>query len=226
MSLVIALNRGRILAECLPLLAEAGIEPDEDVRTSRKLIFPTRRGGHKLVIMRGADVPTYVTHGTADIGVVGKDTLLEAPPMAGYYERLDLNIARCRIVTAFAEEAPPERLAYQPAHNDAFRVATKFVNVSRGFFAGKGRQVTIIPLAGAMEIAPTLNLADCIVDIVDTGNTLKANGLKEHETIAHISSRLIANRASMKTKFDEIEALLSQLRAAVERRGQADGGGV
>ena len=106
MPLVIALNRGRILAECLPLLAEAGIEPDEDVRSSRKLIFPTRRGGHKLVIMRGADVPTYITHGTADIGVVGKDTLLEAPPMAGYYERLDLNIARCRIVTAFAEDAP------------------------------------------------------------------------------------------------------------------------
>lgn len=226
MPLVIALNRGRVLSECLPLLAEAGIEPEEDVSASRKLIFPTRRGGHRLVIMRGVDVPTYVTHGTADIGVVGKDTLLEASTTAGYYERLDLNIARCRIVTAFAQDAPPERLAYQPVHNGAFRVATKFVNVSRGFFAGKGRQVTIIPLAGAMEIAPALNLADCIVDIVDTGNTLKANGLKEHETVAHISSRLIVNRASMRTKFDEIEALISRLRSAVQQRGEADGGGL
>ena len=226
MPLVIALNRGRILSECLPLLTEAGIEPEEDLGVSRKLIFPTLRGGHRLVIMRGADVPTYVTHGTADIGVVGKDTLLEAPTAAGYYERLDLNIAHCRIVTAFPKGAPPERLAYQPAHNGAFRVATKFVNVSRGFFAGKGRQATIIPLAGAMEIAPALNLADCIVDIVDTGNILKANGLKEHETVAHISSRLIVNRASMRTKFDEIEALISRLRAGVELRGQAEGGGL
>ena len=226
MPLVIALNRGRILAECLPMLAQAGIEPDEDVNASRKLIFPSQRGEHRLVIMRGADVPTYVTHGTADIGIVGKDTLLEAPPTAGYYERLDLNIGRCRIVTALPKDAAPERLAYQPAYNGAFRVATKFVSVSRGFFARKGRQVSIIPLAGTMEIAPTLNLADCIVDIVDTGNTLKANGLREHETIAHISSRLIVNRASMRTKFDEIEALICQLRAAVERRRQADGGGL
>ena len=104
--------------------------------------------------MRGADVPTYVTHGTADIGVVGKDTLLEAPPMAGYYERLDLNIARCRMSPPSPRTPPPERLAYQPAHNGAFRVATKFVNVSRGFFAGKGRQVTIIPLAGPWKSPP------------------------------------------------------------------------
>ena len=224
MSLVIALNRGRMLAECLPLLAKAGIAPAEDTASSRKLIFDSREGGHKLVIMRGADVPTYVTYGTADIGVVGKDTLLEAPSAAGFHERLDLNIARCRIVTAFPRNAPKEHLAYQAAKNGGFRTATKFVNVSRSFFARKGAQVAIIPLAGAMEIAPSLNLADCIVDIVDTGKTLRANGLKEHETIAHISARLIVNRASMKTKFDEIEALIRQLRAAVERGRRTDGG--
>lgn len=215
MPLVIALNRGRILAECLPLLAKAGIEPAEDTASSRKLIFDSREGGHKLVIMRGADVPTYVTYGTADVGVVGKDRLLEAPSSAGFYERLDLGIARCRIVTAFPQNAPEEHLAYQSANNGGFRTATKFVNLSRSFFAHKGVEVAIIPLAGAMEIAPSLNLADCIVDIVDTGNTLRANGLKEHETIAHISSRLIVNRASMKTKFDEIEALIGRLRAAI-----------
>lgn len=216
MPLVIALNRGRVLAECLPLLAKAGVAPAEDPSATRKLVFPTLTGGHRLVIMRGADVPTYVAHGAADVGVVGKDTLLEAASSLGYYERLDMGIARCRIVTAFAAEAPTDLLAYRPQHGNPIRVATKFVNLSRRFFAAKGCPATIIPLAGAMEIAPLMNLADCIVDIVDTGGTLKANGLREHETVAHISSRLIVNRASMKTRFDEIEALLARLRPIVQ----------
>ena len=216
MPLTIALNRGRVLTQCLPLLAKAGIAPAENPDASRKLIFPSLEGGHRLVIMRGADVPTYVAHGAADVGVVGKDTLLEAASPYGHYERLDLDIACCRIVTAFAEEAPARLLAYRPQHSGAIRVATKFVNLSRRFFAGKGCPVAIIPLAGAVEIAPMMNLADCIVDIVDSGNTLKANGLREHETIAHVSSRLIVNRASMKTRFDEIEALLTRLRAVME----------
>ena len=207
MALVIALNRGRILKDCLPLLAKVGIEPAEDVDASRKLIFATQAGDHKLVIMRGSDVPTYVEYGAADIGIIGKDTLLECGSSRGYYERLDLQVGHCRIMTAAPKGA---KLVAGP-----LRVATKFVNVSRDYFERQGRQVSIIPLAGAMEIAPMMNLADCIVDIVDTGNTLKANGLEAGETIAEITTRLIVNRASMKTKFDEVEHLVDALRSVV-----------
>ena len=207
MPLVIALNRGRILKECLPLLANIGIEPVEEVGGSRKLIFETRTGGHQLVVMRGSDVPTYVEYGAADVGITGKDTLLECASTMGYYERFDLKIGRCRIMTAAPKGVVPVA--------GPLRVATKFVNVSRDYFDRLGRQVSIIPLAGAMEIAPIMNLADCIVDIVDTGNTLEANGLEPGETIAEITSRLIVNRASMKTKFDEVEAVIDALRSAV-----------
>ncbi len=208
MALVIALNRGRILKDCLPLLAKVGIEPVEDVDASRKLIFETRAGDYKLVIMRGSDVPTYVEYGAADIGITGKDTLLECGSSRGYYERLDLQIGHCRIMTAAPKGA---ELVAGP-----LRVATKFVKVSRDYFERQGRQVSIIPLAGAMEIAPVMNLADCIVDIVDTGNTLKANGLEAGEIVAEITTRLIVNRASMKTKFDEVEALVEALRSVVD----------
>lgn len=208
--LTIALNRGRILAECLPLLEAAGVRPAEALEGSRKLVFETAEGGHTLVVMRGSDVPTYVAYGAADLGIVGKDTLLEHGG-AGFYERLDLGIGRCRLMTAAPVGADLER--------GPLRVATKFVNVARRHFERQGRQVTVIPLSGAMEIAPLMNLADCIVDIVDTGNTLKANGLVALETIAHISARLIVNRASMKTRFDQVQALV----AAVERAmGPAD----
>ncbi|MEQ8482921.1 MAG: ATP phosphoribosyltransferase [Pseudomonadales bacterium] len=201
--LTIALNRGRILAECLPLLAAAGIRPAEDIDGSRKLVFETAEGGHTLVVMRGSDVPTYVEFGAADVGIVGKDTLLEHPG-DGFYERLDLGIGRCRLMTAAPVGA---RLDARP-----LRVATKFVRVARDYFEQQGRQVTIIPLSGAMEIAPLMNLADCIVDIVDTGNTLKANGLEALDTIAEISTRLIVNRASMKTRFDAVQGLIEALR--------------
>jgi ATP phosphoribosyltransferase len=201
--LTIALNRGRILKECLPLLKAAGVEPAEDLDASRKLVFETRAGDHTLVVMRGSDVPTYVEYGAADIGIVGKDTLMEYGG-SGFYERLDLRIGRCRLMTAAPVGAA---LDVGP-----LRVATKFVNVARNYYEAQGRQVTIIPLSGAMEIAPLMDLADCIVDIVDTGNTLVANGLEARDTIAHISSRVIVNRASMKTRFDEVQALISRLR--------------
>ena len=213
MPLVIALNRGRLLEQSLPLLAAAGIAPSEDPKGSRKLIFDAAAGGHKLVIMRGSDVPTYVAHGAADAGIVGKDTLLETGLSQGFYERLDLRIGRCRLVVAHPQGAPPpgERPGGGP-----LRVATKYVNSSRRFFERRGCHAAIIPLSGAMEIAPGMNLADCIVDIADTGRTLAANGLAEGEIIAQISARLIVNRASMKTKFDEIGGLVARLRRAVE----------
>lgn len=204
--LTIALNRGRILDEGLPLLAAAGLHPAEDPRASRKLVFETAEGGHRLVVMRGADVPTYVEYGAADVGIVGKDTLLEHGG-SGFYERLDLGIGRCRLMTA----APA---GFRANGNGPLRVATKYVRSARRYFEAQGRNVTIIPLSGAMEIAPLMNLADCIVDIVDTGNTLKANGLVALDTIAEISARVIVNRASMKTRFDEVQALIDALREA------------
>ena len=203
--LTIALNRGRILSECLPLLAAAGVRAAEDMEGSRTLVFDTVDGGHTLVVMRGSDVPTYVEYGAADVGIVGKDTLLEYGG-SGFYERLDLRVGRCRLMTAAPVAANLER--------GPLRVATKYVNVARDFFETQRRQVTVIPLSGAMEIAPLMDLADCIVDIVDTGNTLKANGLEPIATIAEISARVIVNRASMKTRFDEVQSLIEALRKA------------
>jgi ATP phosphoribosyltransferase len=207
MGLTIALNRGRILRECLPLLAAAGIEPEEDPGSSRKLILNSLSGGHRIVVVRGSDVPTYVEYGAADVGVTGKDTLLEYGAGAGFYERLDLGIGRCRLMTAVPEGAA--------LGSGKLRVATKYVRVARQYFESQARQVSIIKLAGAMEIAPLMDLADCIVDIVDTGNTLRANGLVAVDTIADISSRLIVNRASMKTRFNEVQSLVDALREAV-----------
>ncbi len=204
MGLTIALNRGRILEQCLPLLEAAGIRPAEDIVASRKLVFETIEGGHRLVIMRGADVPTYVAYGAADVGVTGKDTLLEYRGGAGFYERLDLGIGRCTIMSAAPIGAE--------LNQNPLRVATKFVNTAEEYYQSKGRRVSIIRLSGAMELAPLMNLADCIVDIVDTGNTLKANGLEPLETIAEISARFIVNHASMKTKFDEVQQLIETLR--------------
>ena len=207
--LTIALNRGgRILEECLSLLAEAGIEPAEQIDGSRKLVFATRTG-ERLVVVRGDDVPTYVEYGAADLGITGKDTLLEYGG-SGFYERLDLKIAPCRIMTAAPIGAA--------LGNRPLRVATKFVNISKRYFAEQGRQVEIIRLTGAMEIAPLMGLADCIVDIVETGNTLVANGLEAREVIANVSARVIVNRAAQKMRFEEIEALLARLAKAVSTR--------
>lgn len=207
--ITLALNKGRILRETLPLLASAGIEPLEDMSKSRKLIFPTTRDDVQLVVMRGVDVPVYVRHGAADLGIVGKDTLLEEGGH-GVYEPLDLGIAPCKLMTAapVGFEWPNRRV----------RVATKFVNVARDFFARKGVQVELIKLYGAMELAPTMDLADMIVDIVDTGNTLRANGMEPLEEIAHITSRLIVNKASLRSHHGVINHLVDAIGGAVEAR--------
>lgn len=209
--LTIALTKGRILRETLPLLAAAGIEPLEDIQQSRRLVFPTSRGGLQMLIIRGTDVPTYVRHGAADLGVVGKDILLEQGA-EGLYEPLDLGIARCRLMTA----AP---VGWQ-RNGSRIRVASKFVNIARGHFARRAIQADVIKLYGAMELAPIMNLADVIVDIVDTGNTLRANGMEPLETIAHISSRLIVNKASLRAAHGPIVRLITDLRAVVEQDGE------
>ena len=208
--LTIALTKGRILKETLPLFAEAGIEPLESIDNSRKLIFETTVPGVSFVLLRGSDVPTYVRHGAADVGVVGKDLLMEFGD-EGVYEVLDLGIARCRLMTAGSGH---ER---RPA-SAKMRVATKFVNVARAHYSARGIQANIIKLYGAMELAPIMNLADEIVDIVDTGNTLRANGMRPLEHIADVSSRLIVNKASMRTRNPIIASLIEQISTAVASR--------
>ncbi|HBX00992.1 MAG: ATP phosphoribosyltransferase [Gammaproteobacteria bacterium] len=209
MGLVIAVNKGRIFEECMPLLAACEIQPSDDPKSSRKLIFESLTGNHKIIVARSADVPTYVENGVADVGITGKDTILEYGAEMTFYERLDLKIGACRMMTA-----GPVGVA-EPAQG--VRVASKFVNIARQYYQKQSKQVSLIKLSGALEIAPLLGLADCIVDIVDTGNTLKANGLEARETICEISTRLIVNRASMKTKFDLVQGLIQQLEAAVEQ---------
>ncbi len=209
----IALTKGRILKETLPLLAEAGIVPVEDISSSRKLIFETNHSHIQLIVIRGTDVPTYVKLGSADIGIAGKDMLLELGA-GDMYEPLDLNIARCKLMTAgrVGEALPYGRV----------RVATKFVNVARRHFAERGIQVELIKLYGAMELAPLMNLADLIVDIVDTGNTLRANGMEPRDMIADVSSRLVVNKAAMKRKHQSIQDIIAKLTAAVEARQSAE----
>jgi ATP phosphoribosyltransferase len=210
--LIIALSKGRILDETLPLLRAAGIEPAEDLGASRKLIFDTSVPEIKLIIIRATDVPAYVQYGGADVGVTGKDVLMEHGA-DGLYEPLDLGIARCRLMTAAKKDAPKP--------SGRIRVATKFVALARAHYARQGVQANIIKLYGAMELAPILGLADEIVDIVDTGNTLRANGLEPRELIHHISSRLVVNRASMKMKHSLIQPLIDRLQLAVDRQAVA-----
>jgi ATP phosphoribosyltransferase len=205
--ITLALTKGRILKETLPLLDQAGIEPLEDIFSSRKLVFETNRPKLRLLLLRGSDVATYVQFGAADIGVAGKDLLLEHQG-DGYYEPLDLGIARCKLMTAAAKGAP--------SHQGRLRVATKYVNIARKFYAEQGRQADLIKLYGAMELAPIIELAHEIVDIVDTGNTLKANGLEVRDEIADISARLIVNKAAMKTKFSSIQSIVDAIGQAVE----------
>jgi ATP phosphoribosyltransferase len=204
--LTIALTKGRILKETLPLLASAGITPLDDVASSRKLVFDTSHPSVRLVIIRGSDVPTYVRHGAADMGVVGKDILLEHGA-EGLYEPLDLGIARCRLMTA----GP---VGWQGT-GARIRVATKFVNIAHRHFARQGVHADVIKLYGAMELAPIMNLADLIVDIVDTGNTLRANGMEPLEEIAAISSRLVVNKAAMRSRCAIIQRVVDDLAAAV-----------
>jgi ATP phosphoribosyltransferase len=210
-TLTIALSKGRILEECLPLLAAAGIAPLEDPASSRKLILDTTQPNVKLVVIRAADVPTYVQYGAADLGVSGKDVLMEYDG-DGLYELLDLKISACRMMVA-----EPLLLAARddPRTWTRLRIATKYPLITKRHFAAKGIQTDIIKLYGSMELAPLVGLSDRIVDLVGTGATLKANGLVEVEHIADISAWLVANQAAMKMKHVSLKRLVRQLADAV-----------
>ena len=207
--LTLALSKGRIYKETLPLLKAAGIEPIDDPEISRKLIIETTQPDVRLIIVRASDVPTYVEYGGADMGVAGKDVLLEHPN-AELYEPVDLEIAQCKLMTAGRENDVMQM--------GRLKVATKFVESTRQFYAEQGTQVDIIKLYGSMELAPLVGLADRIVDVVDTGNTLRANGLVPMEHIADISSRLVVNKASMKMKHARIQQFINDIRGAIEKR--------
>jgi ATP phosphoribosyltransferase len=207
--LTIALSKGRIFDQTLPLLAQASIVPGEDPETSRKLILETSNPRVRLVIIRASDVPTYVQYGAADLGVAGKDVLMEHGA-EGLYEPLDLKIARCRMMVAGPAQSQPVE--------GRLRIATKYVRCAERHFAAQGRQVEIIKLYGSMELAPLVGLADRIVDLVESGGTLKANGLIPLEHIADISSRLVVNKAAWKMKHATVTALLGVLREAVAQQ--------
>jgi ATP phosphoribosyltransferase len=207
----LALSKGRILDETLPLLEAAGVVATEHPDASRKLIIPTTRPDVRLIIVRATDVPTYVQYGAADLGVVGGDVLAEFDG-TGLYQPLDLKIARCRLMVAVRRGFDYEQAVRSGAR---LRVASKYVQTAREHFAAKGVHVDLIKLYGSMELAPLTGLADAIVDLVSTGNTLKANDLVAVEEIAQISSRLVVNQASYKLKRAVIQPLLDRLKKAV-----------
>ena len=209
--ITLALAKGRIFEDTAPLLAAVGIRPAEDPETSRKLILATQRADLRLGLVRAADVPTYVQYGAADLGVAGRDILAEHGGQ-GLYQPLDLGIAKCRMVVAV-----PEGFDYAAAVKQGarLRVATKYIGTAREHFAAKGVHVDLIKLYGSMELAPLVGLADAIVDLVDTGNTLKANRLRVVEEIMAVSSRLIVNPASMKLKREAIAPLIEAFASAV-----------
>jgi ATP phosphoribosyltransferase len=214
-TLTLALSKGRIFEETLPLLRAAGIEVTEDPETSRKLILPTNRPHVRVVLVRATDVPTYVQHGGADVGVAGKDVLLEhvaASSGGGLYQPLDLNIARCRMSVATRHDFDYAAAVKQGSR---IRVATKYTHVARQHFSDKGVHVDLIKLYGSMELAPLTGLADAIVDLVSTGSTLKANQLVEVEKIMDISSRLVVNQAALKLKREPIRALIDAVSQAI-----------
>jgi len=206
-----ALPKGRIFDEIVPLLQAAGIGVAEDPEKTRKLIVDTTRSDVRLVLVRASDVPTYVQHGGADLGVVGKDTLLEHGG-EGLYQPLDLNIAKCRMSVAVRADFDYAAAVKQGSR---IRVATKYTQIARDHFANKGVHVDMIKLYGSMELAPLTGLADAIVDLVSTGNTLKANQLVEVEQIMAISSRLIVNQAALKLKREPLRAIIDAFEAAV-----------
>ena len=212
--ITLALSKGRILDETLPLLAQAGIVPTEDPETSRRLILATSDPQLRIVLVRASDVPTYVQHGGADLGVVGLDTLLEHGG-EGLYRPLDLGVARCRMSVA-----APLDFDYAAAvqQGSRIRVATKFTRIARDHFADKGVHVDLIKLYGSMELAPLTGLADAIVDLVSTGGTLKANNLVEVERIMDISSRLVVNQAALKLKQEPIRHLIDVFARTVAAR--------
>ena len=211
--ITIALSKGRILEETLPLLEAAGILPTEDPESSRKLILPTQDPEVRIVIVRATDVPTYVQYGAADLGVAGKDVLIEHGGQ-GLYQPLDLQIARCKMMVAVSEgfDYPA---AVKPGSR--LRVATKYVNIAREHFAAKGVHIDLIKLYGSMELAPLVGLSDAIVDLVSSGNTLRANNLQAVEEVMPISSRLVVNPASLKLKHARLQRMLADFEGAVQR---------
>ena len=210
--ITIALSKGRIVEETLPLLAAAGIVPAEDPEKSRKLIIATSRADVRVVIVRASDVPTYVQYGAADMGIAGKDVLLEHGG-AGLYQPLDLKIARCRMCVA-----APAGFDYAAAVRQGarLRIATKYITVAREHFAAKGVHVDLIKLYGSMELAPLAGLAEAIVDLVSSGATLKANNLVEVEEIMGISSRLIFNQAALKMKRELLQPVIAAIEGAIK----------
>ena len=215
--ITLALSKGRIFDETLPLLKAAGIEVLEDPETSRKLILPTNQQGVRVVFVRATDVPTYVEYGGADLGVTGKDTLIEHGGQ-GLYQPLDLQIAKCRMSVAVRADFD---YASAVKSGSRLKVATKYTSIAREFFAQKGVHVDLIKLYGSMELAPLTGLADAIVDLVSTGSTLKANHLIEVERIMDISSRLVVNQASLKLKQEPIRAIIDAFASAVVARAAA-----
>ena len=209
--ITLALSKGRIFEETLPLLAAAGIEVLEDPEKSRKLILPTSRAGVRVVLVRATDVPTYVQYGGADIGVAGKDSLIEHGGQ-GLFRPLDLQIARCRVSVAVRADYDYAQAVRQGAR---LKVATKYTHIAREFFASKGVHVDLIKLYGSMELAPLTGLADAIVDLVSTGNTLKANNLVEVEQIMDISSHLVVNQAALKLKQAPLKHIINAFAGAV-----------
>lgn len=208
--LTLALSKGRIYDETATLLSQIGITPTVDPEQSRKLIVPTSREGLQFLIIRATDVPTYVEYGAADLGVAGKDVLVECAA-TGLYEPLDLGIARCRLMIA----AKPDFVLKKGSRP---RVATKYVNTTQHYFAERGIQADVIKLYGSMELAPLVGLADCIVDLVDTGHTLRANGLVPCELIMDVSSRLIVNKGAMKMKHGAIMPFIREIEKTLSLR--------
>ncbi|WP_313030009.1 ATP phosphoribosyltransferase [Massilia alkalitolerans] len=213
--LILALSKGRIFEDTLPLLESAGITVLENPESSRKLILPTNDPGVRVLIVRASDVPTYVQHGAADFGVAGKDVLLEHGG-EGLYQPIDLHIASCRMSVAANAGFDYESAVRQGAR---LRVATKFVNTAREHFARKGVHVDLIKLYGSMELAPLVGLSDAIVDVVSTGGTLRANNLVEVEKIMDISSRLVVNQAALKLKRERLQPILDAFQRASQTQG-------
>ncbi len=206
--ITLAISKGRILEDTVPLLERMGMAPVEDLNKTRKLLIDTENPDVRVVVIRATDVPTYVQYGAADLGIAGKDTLMESQG-EGLYELLDLDICKCKLMVAGRSELSDS--------GTRLKVATKYVRSAQQYFAQQGKQVEIIKLYGSMELAPLTGLADLIVDLVDTGNTLRANGLQPLEHIEDISSRLVANKASLKVRFDTLQNIVEQFRQAIDK---------